>query len=195
MKRPASEPLPQPKVRDSDLEDEEENFMSKRALNIKENKEMVKLVTFNSLWKLTMVWPYLLMATCFTACKAHGRTEQSAWTLSWKADVVNYGNGDKQIVCFIFTSPIGSLYYINICTSSAPTGTSAVHGNPGILQEKPRAFVSAPHTVPLPGGRTSQPTSRGRAWGQVQPGSQKSLLWGSWWTCKSDCTVNHFKKF
>lgn len=49
MKRPASEPLPQPKVRDSDLEDEEENFMSKRALNIKENKEMVKLVTFNSL--------------------------------------------------------------------------------------------------------------------------------------------------
>ncbi|XP_006788530.1 cell division cycle-associated protein 7a [Neolamprologus brichardi] len=41
MKRPASEPLPQPKVRDSDSEDEEENFMSKRALNIKENKEML----------------------------------------------------------------------------------------------------------------------------------------------------------
>ncbi|XP_030613726.1 cell division cycle-associated protein 7a [Archocentrus centrarchus] len=39
-KRPASEPLPQPEVRDSDLE-EEENFMSKRALNIKENKEML----------------------------------------------------------------------------------------------------------------------------------------------------------
>ncbi|XP_026231428.1 cell division cycle-associated protein 7a [Anabas testudineus] len=39
-KRPASEPLPQPKVVDSDSE-EEENFMSKRALNIKENKEML----------------------------------------------------------------------------------------------------------------------------------------------------------
>lgn len=38
-KRPASEPLPQPEVRDSDSE--EENFMSKRALNIKENKEML----------------------------------------------------------------------------------------------------------------------------------------------------------
>lgn len=41
MKRPTSEPLPQPKVRDSDSEDQEENFMSKRALNIKENKEML----------------------------------------------------------------------------------------------------------------------------------------------------------
>ncbi|XP_027880212.1 cell division cycle-associated protein 7a isoform X1 [Xiphophorus couchianus] len=39
-KRPASEPLPQPKVQDSDSE-EEENFMAKRALNIKENKEML----------------------------------------------------------------------------------------------------------------------------------------------------------
>ncbi|KAM4731955.1 cell division cycle-associated protein 7a [Anableps anableps] len=39
-KRPASEPLPQPKVQDSDSE-EEENFMTKRALNIKENKEML----------------------------------------------------------------------------------------------------------------------------------------------------------
>ncbi|XP_028993621.1 cell division cycle-associated protein 7a [Betta splendens] len=39
-KRPASEPLPQPKVEDSDCE-EEENFISKRALNIKENKEML----------------------------------------------------------------------------------------------------------------------------------------------------------
>ncbi|XP_029348819.1 cell division cycle-associated protein 7a [Echeneis naucrates] len=39
-KRPASEPLPQPKVQDSDSE-EEENFMDKRALNIKENKEML----------------------------------------------------------------------------------------------------------------------------------------------------------
>lgn len=38
-KRPASEPLPQPEVQDSDSE--EDNFMSKRALNIKENKEMV----------------------------------------------------------------------------------------------------------------------------------------------------------
>ncbi|XP_017278133.1 cell division cycle-associated protein 7a isoform X2 [Kryptolebias marmoratus] len=39
-KRPASEPLPQPEVQDSE-EEEEENFMSKRALNIKENKEML----------------------------------------------------------------------------------------------------------------------------------------------------------
>ncbi|XP_041856746.1 cell division cycle-associated protein 7a [Melanotaenia boesemani] len=38
-KRPASEPLPQPQVQDSDSE--EENFMQKRALNIKENKEML----------------------------------------------------------------------------------------------------------------------------------------------------------
>lgn len=41
-KRPASEPLPQPEVHNSeDEEEEEENFMSKRDLNIKENKEMV----------------------------------------------------------------------------------------------------------------------------------------------------------
>lgn len=39
-KRPASEPLPRPKAQDSDSE-EEENFMTKRALNIKENKEML----------------------------------------------------------------------------------------------------------------------------------------------------------
>ncbi|XP_040912430.1 cell division cycle-associated protein 7a [Toxotes jaculatrix] len=39
-KRPASEPLPQPKVLDPDS-DSEENFMDKRALNIKENKEML----------------------------------------------------------------------------------------------------------------------------------------------------------
>ncbi|XP_060910450.1 cell division cycle-associated protein 7a [Labrus mixtus] len=39
-KRPASEPLPQVKAKDMDSE-EEENFMHKRALNIKENKEML----------------------------------------------------------------------------------------------------------------------------------------------------------
>ncbi|KAM9344373.1 cell division cycle-associated protein 7a [Pholidichthys leucotaenia] len=39
-KRPASEPLPQPEVKVSDSE-EEENFMHKRAMNIKENKEML----------------------------------------------------------------------------------------------------------------------------------------------------------
>uniref|UniRef100_A0A3P8V3A8 Cell division cycle associated 7a n=1 Tax=Cynoglossus semilaevis TaxID=244447 RepID=A0A3P8V3A8_CYNSE len=39
QKRPASEPLPQPKVCES--ESEEEDFMAKRALNIKENKEML----------------------------------------------------------------------------------------------------------------------------------------------------------
>lgn len=46
-KRPLSEPLPQTKVKDSDSE-EEENFMSKRALNIKENKEMVQFALFIS---------------------------------------------------------------------------------------------------------------------------------------------------
>ncbi|XP_010792827.1 cell division cycle-associated protein 7a [Notothenia coriiceps] len=40
MKRPASEPLAQTKVEDSDSE-EEDTFMSKRASNIKENKEML----------------------------------------------------------------------------------------------------------------------------------------------------------
>ncbi|XP_041662510.1 cell division cycle-associated protein 7a [Cheilinus undulatus] len=40
-KRPASEPLPQIKAKDPDSEDDEENFMHKRALNIKENKEML----------------------------------------------------------------------------------------------------------------------------------------------------------
>lgn len=39
-KRPASEPLPPTKVHDSDSE-QEENFVVKRALNIKENKAMV----------------------------------------------------------------------------------------------------------------------------------------------------------
>ncbi|CAG09964.1 unnamed protein product, partial [Tetraodon nigroviridis] len=39
-KRPASEPLPQAKVQDSDSE-EEDSFIVKRALNIKENKEML----------------------------------------------------------------------------------------------------------------------------------------------------------
>ncbi|XP_004081807.1 cell division cycle-associated protein 7 [Oryzias latipes] len=40
-KRPASEPLPQAGEQESDSEGEEENFMNKRALNIKENKEML----------------------------------------------------------------------------------------------------------------------------------------------------------
>ncbi|XP_028249538.1 cell division cycle-associated protein 7a [Parambassis ranga] len=39
-KRPASEPLPQPEVKDADS-DGEEDFLSKRSLNIKENKEML----------------------------------------------------------------------------------------------------------------------------------------------------------
>lgn len=41
-KRPASEPLPQSKAPEPDSEGEE-NFIVKRALNIKENKEMVRL--------------------------------------------------------------------------------------------------------------------------------------------------------
>nr|XP_020452007.1 cell division cycle-associated protein 7 [Monopterus albus] len=41
-KRPASKPLPQLKVQDPDSDSEEEgNFMAKRAMNIKENKEML----------------------------------------------------------------------------------------------------------------------------------------------------------
>lgn len=40
-KRPASEPLPQSKAAEPDSEGEEENFIVKRALNIKENKEML----------------------------------------------------------------------------------------------------------------------------------------------------------
>lgn len=42
-KRPASEPLPQSKAPEPDSEGEEENFIVKRALNIKENKEMVRV--------------------------------------------------------------------------------------------------------------------------------------------------------
>ena len=45
--RPASEPLAQTKVEDSNAE-EEENFMDKRALNIKENKEMVLFAVFDA---------------------------------------------------------------------------------------------------------------------------------------------------
>lgn len=45
-KRPASEPLPQVKAENSDSEEEEENFINKRALNIKENKEMVQIAQF-----------------------------------------------------------------------------------------------------------------------------------------------------
>ena len=44
-KRPAPEPLPQDKGQDSESE-EEENFIVKRALNIKENKEMVRSEVF-----------------------------------------------------------------------------------------------------------------------------------------------------
>lgn len=44
-KRPVSEPLPQPEAQDSNCE-EEENFMNKRAMNIKENKEMVQFTDF-----------------------------------------------------------------------------------------------------------------------------------------------------
>ncbi|XP_028292233.1 cell division cycle-associated protein 7a [Gouania willdenowi] len=40
-KPPASEPLLQPKVKDLDSEEEDDNALMKRALNIKENKEML----------------------------------------------------------------------------------------------------------------------------------------------------------
>ncbi|XP_008297051.1 cell division cycle-associated protein 7a isoform X2 [Stegastes partitus] len=40
-KRPASAPLPQPKAQDCEEEEEVDNFMNKRALNIKENKAML----------------------------------------------------------------------------------------------------------------------------------------------------------
>lgn len=59
VKRPASEPLPQPKAQDSEEEEEEENFMDKRALNIKENKEMVQFAVFLffqfNLWTLVRI--------------------------------------------------------------------------------------------------------------------------------------------
>ncbi|XP_037542395.1 cell division cycle-associated protein 7a [Nematolebias whitei] len=59
-KRPASEPLPQPEVQDSDSE--EENSLSKRALNIKENKEMLaKLMA--ELNKVPGLFPGRRMAT------------------------------------------------------------------------------------------------------------------------------------
>lgn len=54
-KRPASEPLPQNKAQDSDSE-EEENFIVKRALNIKENKEMVLLEVFFLLFYCCWSW-------------------------------------------------------------------------------------------------------------------------------------------
>ncbi|MEQ2258194.1 hypothetical protein XENORESO_010692 [Xenotaenia resolanae] len=52
-KRPASEPLPQPIVQDSE-DEEEESVMNKRALNIKENKEMLAklLAELNKIPKL-----------------------------------------------------------------------------------------------------------------------------------------------
>lgn len=53
-KRPASEPLPQSKV-ESDPE-EEENFIVKRALNIKENKEMV-LFLLHCIGTVPEFWP------------------------------------------------------------------------------------------------------------------------------------------
>lgn len=55
-KRPASEPLPQSKVDASDSEGEEENFMVKRALNIKENKEMV-LFLLRCIGTVPEFWP------------------------------------------------------------------------------------------------------------------------------------------
>ncbi|CAN9497755.1 unnamed protein product [Ophioblennius macclurei] len=68
-KRPASEPLPQPKEQDSDSEEEEENFMSKRALNIKENKEMLaKLMA--ELNKVPGLFPMKRMASASTTPRA-----------------------------------------------------------------------------------------------------------------------------
>lgn len=84
-KRPASEPLPQNKVQDSE-EEEEENFIVKRALNIKENKEMVLFPVSCCIiavgaepWQQTDSDIYLTLYVL--ACKAYGRAEQSPWTL------------------------------------------------------------------------------------------------------------------
>ncbi|TMS06862.1 Cell division cycle-associated protein 7 [Larimichthys crocea] len=81
-KRPASEPLPQSRVLDPDS-DQEENFMDKRALNIKENKEMVQLSAFEhcSEQPPCLLSKISLIIYLFLACKAHGGAEQSTWTL------------------------------------------------------------------------------------------------------------------
>lgn len=69
---------------------------------------------------------------------------------------------------------------------TATPGASAVHGNSGSPQEEPGTYIPPSHTVPHPGGGTSQPSSRGGARGQVQPGPQKPQLWGIWWASKSE---------
>ncbi|XP_072253136.1 cell division cycle-associated protein 7a [Leuresthes tenuis] len=73
-KRPASEPLPQPKVPNSD---EEDNFMHKRAMNIKENKEMLaKLMA--ELNKVPGLLPRRRMATSASATPRQAARQSAA---------------------------------------------------------------------------------------------------------------------
>lgn len=70
--------------------------MDKRALNIKENKEMVQLSAFEHCSEQP---PCLLskissIIYLFLACKAHGGAEQSTWTLpkTHGSVGIHYGN-------------------------------------------------------------------------------------------------------
>lgn len=93
--------------------------------------------------------------------------------------------------------PSACSFAFTVCCTSVVTGTvstatpgaSAVRGSPGSPQEELGTFFPASHTLPLPGGGTPQPNSRGRARGQVQPGPQKPLLWGIRWASRSRLTA------
>lgn len=188
-KRPASEPLPQNKVQDSESE-EEENFIVKRALNIKENKEMVLFDVCFLLYHCC--WSWTLTADrfwhLFTSLSFSLQSLWQSWTKSpdsspdeWRCLHPLRYLWRKSTVCFLLHVCCRAI--ITGTISTATPDTSAVHGSP---QEDLATFLPASHTVPHPGGGTPQPNSRGRAWGQVQPGPQKPLLWGIWWASKSD---------
>lgn len=73
-KRPASESVAQVKA-ESEEEGEEENFVLKRALNIKENKAMVSLSSVSLLPDLSAFIFFCVvsfMTSIVSACKAHG---------------------------------------------------------------------------------------------------------------------------
>lgn len=80
-KRPASEPLPQVKpecdsAEEEEVEKEEENFIVKRALNIKENKEMVRC--FSTSFTLCPQPPALLFQRNLFLLS-------SSWQNSWQS--------------------------------------------------------------------------------------------------------------